>query len=45
MLTLLDRPTSTTFRALDSMVAELSGHLSELEIDLLVDSMNKLSTS
>ena len=45
MLTLIDRPTTTTFRALDSMVAELSAHLTEIEIDLLVDSMGKLSTS
>jgi hypothetical protein len=45
MLTLLDRPHSTTFRALDVMVAELSGHLTDIEIDMLVDSMHKLATS
>ena len=45
MKTLIDRLDTTKIKALDRMVAELSPHLSELEIDRAVDLLNTMSSS
>lgn len=43
--TLIDRPMLPQTQLLDKMVAELSQHLSPIELDMLIDKMAVLSTS
>ena len=43
--TLIDRHDTTKIKALDRMVAELSSHMNEVEIDRAVDLLNTLSSS
>lgn len=43
--TLIDRPMLPQTQLLDKMVAELSQHLSPIELDMIIDKMAILSTS
>lgn len=43
--TLIDRPMLPQTQLLDKIVAELSQHLSPIELDMLIDKMAVLSTS
>lgn len=45
MKTLLDRPFTNHIKNLDRMVTELSPYMTEIEIDLLVEFMTKISDS
>lgn len=45
MKTLIDRLDTTRVRNLDHMIAELSPHMNEFEIDRAVDLLNMMATS
>lgn len=45
MKQLIDRPNTSNIKVFDKMVTELSPHMSEIEIDLIVEFMTKIDGS